>query len=445
MGTSAKTQLRKPVREKHFSLGLEAELFVVDQSGNIVAGADTILKKINDSTTKHTVTKECAKNIIELGSVPSPERSAVTKSFLTELQLLQNTARAQGYHVLPLGTYPGTFAPSMRTDKRYRIQVDIFGKQRFLNAGRCCGFHFHYEMPKGVFDTNKKMLKNLNDSKHQEYLVHAFNTLVALDPVLTTFMQSSPFYQGKHLAKDSRVLVYRGGVELSYDKSLYARSPNLGSLPPYVHAGANLVSRVHEHYAEWIEMLNMAGVPEKDFPQYRSILDPNWSAVKVNAHGTLEQRGMDMNRLPILLAVSALIQLILQRVQDGDIRVVPHDSGIAEPFALERKTLYIAPDTYVKKHLQPRAVAEGLSNDDVHRYCKRAVALAEQLGGKREAQALQALTEMLATKRTTSDDIIAYAKKAGHTDITDTLPKNLAQEIALMHAEQLAHDIARLI
>lgn len=435
---------KKRTREKFFSLGLESELFVIDKDGMVVNGADNILKQVDTLAKKHTVTKECAKNIIELGSVPDPERESVVHSFLGELRLLQDSAQQKGYALLPLGTYPGAFSPGMRTDKRYQVQVSIFGKQRFLNAGRCCGFHFHYEMPKGVFNAQQKMLKTLNDSKHQEYLVHAFNTMVALDPVLTTFMQSSPFYQGKHLAKDSRVLVYRGGAELAYDKSLYARSPNLGSLPSYVHAGANLISRVHEHYEEWLLMLKAAGVPEKQFPQYASILQPNWSAVKINAHGTLEQRGMDSNRLPVTLAVSALIQIILQRVQDGDIQVVPHDSAIAEPFALERKKLYIAPDTYVKKHLQTAAVYEGLANDDVYKYCKRAVALAQELGGKREIAALQPLNEMLTNRATVSDDILLFAKNAGHTDVTKTLPKSIAKDIAIAHSEQFERDIKAL-
>lgn len=435
---------KKRTREKFFSLGLESELFILDKNGSIASGADTILKQVNTRAKEHTITKECAKNIIELGSVPNSERESVVQSFLRELQLLKDAANTCGYKLLPLGTYPGIFAPSMRTDTRYRVQVDIFGKQRFLNAGRCCGFHFHYEMPKGVFDAQEKMLKTLNDSKHQEYLVHAFNTMVALDPVLTTCMQSSPFYQGKHLAKDSRVLVYRGGAELAYDKSLYARSPNLGSLPSYVHAGANLISRVHEHYEEWLLMLKAAGVPEKQFPQYTSILQPNWSAVKINAHGTLEQRGMDSNRLSITLAVSALIQIILQRVQDGDIQVVPHDSAIHEPFALERKKLYIAPDTYVKKHLQPKAVYEGLSNDDIYKYCKRAVSLAKNLGGKRESSALDPLMEMVENRKTVSDEILLFAQKAGHIDLEKTLPKTIAKDIALVHAEQFEHDIATL-
>lgn len=445
MATPVGRAPKKRTRAKHFSLGLEAELFVIDSSGAIAPGADDILAHADTLVRQHTITKECAKNIIELGSIPSDNRTQVVYSFLSELQLLHKAARDKGYWLLPLGTYPGAFAPTMRTDKRYQIQVEIFGKQRFLNAGRCCGFHCHYEMPKGVFDTEEKMLKSLHDSKHQEYLVHAFNTMVALDPVLTTFMQSSPFYQGKHLAKDSRVLVYRGGAELAYDKSLYARSPNLGSLPPYVHTGANLISRVHERYQEWMTMLAATGIDEKDFPAYASILQPNWSAVKVNAHGTLEQRGMDMSHLPVLLATGALIQIILQRVQDGDIQVVPHDSAMAQPFALERKKLYIAPDTYVKKHLQPAAIYEGLASDDVYKYCKRAVALAQELGTKRDAAALESLVEILSARTTVSDDILLYAKNAGHRDLDKTLPTSIAKDIALAHATQFEHDINTLV
>ncbi len=440
-----KNKIPKPSLKK-FTIGFEVEFFVIDQEGQIAPGADKILAKVAEKKRSHEVTRECALNLIELGSYPNIEGTDTMKSLLEGLQLLLTSAQEAGYGILPLGAYPGKFTPEMRNDPRYRVQGKLFGKNRFQIAGRCAGYHCHYALPWGVFDSQKLMLKNLSDSKNQEYLVNAFNFLVAADPALTTFMQSSPFYQGRHLAKDSRMLVYRGSEELGYSKGLYANFPTFGSLPSYVHAGSDLKSRIDERSSTWKKTLTDAGVRESDMPSYRSILDTNWAPVKINAHGTFEQRGMDMNRLPVLLSVSLLLQIILRHIQDGNLKVVPHDSAKTEPFAYNAraKTIRIAPDTYVRKHLQRAAAYEGLGNDDIYHYCRRLLMLAKTLGGKELDAPLQPLTTMLAERKTTADEVLAQARALGHTDMRKLLPQSIASQIALTHANQMFEDIIHL-
>lgn len=429
---------------KKFTIGFEVEFFVIDKEGRIAPGADKILAKIAEKTKSHAVTKECALNLIELGSYPNVEGTDTMKSLLAGLKLLLESAEEAGYGILPLGTYPGKFTPEMRKDPRYRVQTTLFGKTRFQITGRCAGYHCHYALPWGVFDSQKLTLKELSDSKNQEYLVNAFNFLIAVDPALTTFMQSSPFYQGRHLAKDSRALVYRGSEELGYSKGLYKDFPMFGSLPAYVHAGADLLSRIKERSDAWGTALAGIGVNKPDF--YRSILDTNWAPVKINAHGTFEQRGMDMNRLTILLSVSLLLQVILKHIQDGNLKVVPHDSAKAEPFVLDElaKTLRIAPDTHVRKYLQRAAAYEGLENEDIYNYCRRLLALAKTLGGKEMDELFQPLTDMLAERKTTADAILAEARSLGYKDMRKLLPQSIASQIALTHARQMSEDIVSL-
>ncbi len=429
---------------KKFTIGFEVEFFVIDTEGRIVPGADKILAKIAEKTKFHEVTKECAHNLIELGSYPNIEGTDTMKSLLAGLKLLVESASEAGYGILPLGTYPGKFTPEMRSDPRYRVQTKLFGKTRFQIAGRVAGYHCHYALPWGVFDSQKLTLKELSISKNQEYLVNAFNFLIAADPALTTFMQSSPFYQGRHFAKDTRMLVYRGSEELEYPRGLYNSLPTFGSLPAYVHAGADLLSRIRDRNDSWLKSLADIGVKGASF--YRSILDTNWTPVKINAHGTFEQRGMDMNRLPVLLSVSLLLQIILRHIQDGNLKVVPHDSAKAEPFAFDKhaKTIRIAPDTHVRKYLQHAAAHEGLENDDIHYYCRRLLSLAKILGGKELDELLRPLTDMLAGRRTTADDILSQARSLGYKDMRKLLPQNIASEIALTHARQMSEDIVSL-
>lgn len=433
---------------KKFTIGFEVEFLIVDKEGKIAHGADEILKKAEEKLGIETnlLTPECSKNIIELGSYPDTEGSNTMKNLLDGLKLLTYVANEAGYAVLPLGTYPGTFTPSMRVNPGYKVQNELFGKSRFQIAGRTAGYHCHYALPWGVFDSKNLMLKDLGDSKNQEYLVSAFNFLIAMDPALTTFMQSSPFYQGKNLAKDSRVLAYRGGEELGYPKGLYAHMPIFGALPSYLHSGTDIISRIEERHGAWQKALTKALPPNRRKPVYRSILDTNWSPVKINSHGTFEERGMDMNRLPILFSVSILMQVLLKSVQEGQFRVRPRDSAKAQPFALEEdgKLLLIPPIVHVQKHLQKLSTYEGLENDEMYYYCKRLVGLAKLVAGENVKPLLEPLSEMLANRKTTSDHILAQAKELGYKDKRKVLPQSIASEIALTHSRKLFKDIVLL-
>src|SRR3989344_1634410 len=432
---------------KKFTIGFEVEFFVIDHEGKIAPGAPAILKKIAETSTgPNAIIPECADNLIEVGSYPDTEGTNTMKSLLEGLRLLLYAAKETGYGILPLGTYPGKFTPAMGNTPRYKVQSELFGKTRFQIAGRVAGYHCHYALPWGVFDSKALSLRELGDSKNQEYLVSAFYFRVAMDPALTTFMQSSPFYQGRHLAKDSRMLTYRGSEELGYPKGLYTGFPTFGSLPLYVHAGANLISRIEDRHLLWRQTLEKAGIPKKQIPEYRSILDTNWSPVKVNAHGTFEQRGMDMNRLALFFSVSVLIRRPMCRIQEGALKVIPHDLAKDTPFTFDEKNraIYIAPDTHVSKVLQKFSAHEGLENDLVYNYCKRLVNLVKQLEGSKIDPLLQPLTTMLAERQTTADKILSQAKKAGYTNKRKLLPQSVAQEIALTHSRQMFEDIVIL-
>jgi hypothetical protein len=347
-----------------------------------------------------------------------------------------------GLALLPLGSYPGKFQPTMRRSPKYDLERKLFGKKRFETWGRLTGYHCHYSLPKGVFDAKNLELKDLADSRNQEYLVAAYNFLIAVDPALTTFMQSSPFYQGRTVAKDARTLYFRGDPDLGNVNEAFTEHPLLGALPPYVHTGTDIKSLTEARRLDWITWCAEKGVSEKNaLAVFHSVLGINWSPLRVNAHGTFEQRGMDMNHLPVLLSVSILLQTLLKYIQDGHLKVVPHDSAKAQPFSFEDKTIYIPPHTYVKKHLQKISAYEGLANDEMYAYCRRLVALVKTLGGDKVVLLLEPLQEILAERKTTSDKILEQAKVLGYRDMRKVLPQNIASQIALAHSRQMTEDI----
>ena len=425
---------------KRSTLGFEVEFFILDKNGNVVNEADRLLKKIEEKKGS-LIIKEAVENIIEVGSYPSIESINTLKDLLDNLKILLYTADEENLMICPLGTYPGKFTPKTRRDARYKVQELLFGKNKFRNAGRCIGYHCHYALPWGVFDYKKLTLKKLINSKNKQSLVNAYNFLVAADPALTTFMQSSPFYQGHHLAKDSRMLVYRGGDEVDYKDGLYANQQRFGALPFYEHTGSDIIDLIHRRNEEWFKTLREVGVKESQMPKYKSPLDINWSPVKINSHGTLEQRGMDMNHPLMILSVSFAIKVILREIQEGFLKVETSDVALDEPFKFDKKTIYLPPDTHVKKELQKWSAYQGLENEKVWYYCKRLLGLAKLFSEKKKRPFLEPLEKVIKDKKTVSDDVIAQAKKLGHEDFKKEMPKEIAAEIAVDHSRKLFEEI----
>lgn len=434
--------------QKKFTIGFETEFFVIDKKTGLPApGTDAIIKKANEKSggKPHTIIYEVAEEMIEMGSYPNVDGTDTMKSLLENLKLMAYAADEAGYAILPLATYPGKFTPTMRKTPKYNMLKKLFGKKRFLAWGRCTGYHCHYALPFGVFDAKSLDLKDSTGTENQENLVQAYNFLIALDPVLTTFMQSSPFYQGRHIAKDTRAVLFRADTELGGGKEALGTHPLLGVMPPYVHTATDIKHLTEMRAAEWLRWTAEKGISEKSaLAPFRSNLGINWSPVRVNAHGTFEQRGMDINRLPILLSVSILMQTLLKPIQEGFVKVVPHDSAKSQPFAFENGTVYIPPDTYVRKTLQKQSVYEGLESDEVYAYCKRALALAKTLAGEKIQPLLEPLVEMLAERKTQSDLILAHARGLGYKDRRKVLPQSIAAEIALTHSKQMFEDIVLL-
>jgi hypothetical protein len=427
---------------KKLTIGLEAEFFILDKEGNIVNEADLILKNLKKRQTFGSeIVKEVGKNMIEVGSYPHESSVDTVQSLIKNIKTLIYTAEEEGLRLCPLGTYPGKFTPSIRNDARYKSKELLIGKKRFVQAGTACGFHLHSELPWGVFDRKKLKLKKLINSKNKEALVNAYNFLIAADPAITTFMQSSPFYQGKYLGKDSRMIIYRGSQELNYPDALYYNLPQFGGLPSYKHTGTNIITLIDQKYKEWFKLLKEAGITKANLPKYKSSLDVGWPPVKVNSHGTLEQRGMDMNHLLIILSVSVVLRRILSAIQDENFEVITSDVAIKEPFKLEKKTILIPPDIYVKNELQKASAYEGLSSETLWYYCKRFIWLSKMVDKKSANGFFDKLEEMIETKMTVSDQIIDQAKKLGHKDLSKDLPNDIATKIALEHSKQLFQEI----
>ena len=423
--------------QKRSTLGAEVEFFVLNKDGHITNQADQILNKLKRQKKKLDIVKEVGKNMLEVGCYPDLDGINSLESLLENLETLISEAEKENLIICPLGTYPGENNPEIRPYRHYKTEEKLIGRNLYKAAARCCGLHIHYALPWGVFDYKKQDLKKLINSKHKQSMVNSYNFLLAADPALTTFAQSSPFYQGEFIGKDARALTWRGDRDLNFTPSLYNNFPQYGELQWYQHTGTDLIDFTKRIHKDWLNLLKENGAAKKEISPYNKTLYTNWTPLRISYHGTMEQRGMDVNTPLIILAVSQVIKNILTAIQEEFVQIEASDIAIEEPFKYERKKILIPPFTYVKRDLQRRAFYKGMEDKTIYRYCKRLLWLARKFGHKKDDEILEPLDKMLEKRRTVSDEITNLAKKLGHKNLKKTMPNEIAAEIALTYSARL--------
>ena len=426
---------KKPL--KRSLTGLEIEVQILDKNGYVVPKADLLIKECKKEGVKPV--KECAKHMVELNSFPSVKVQNTSLDILNEFEKLLEVAEKNNLVIYPLGMYPGEFNPQIRKKKWYNIQQKILGKDKFKLAGKVAAFQAHYTLPKGVFDRRNKFLKPLIKSKIKRVLIDSYNLAIAIDPAITTLMQSSPFYNGKFLAKDSRIVVYRGGKALKFN-GLYSGYQQYGGLPPYKQTLTDLIYTLKRRHQRMKGLLASYGHDEREIGHIGRILDFCWGPVRINKLGTLEQRSTDMNHPKYCIACSVLIKFIQRKVHQEYLRVIPADIGIEESFKVEGNTLLVPPHTYVRKTLQPKGAYDGLEDKEVYDFCKRFLKFARKCVPKRYQPAIKPLVSLFQRKKTVSDIWLGYAKKKGYGK-KDRIPNDVCAEFALRSSAQLYEEI----
>jgi gamma-glutamyl:cysteine ligase YbdK (ATP-grasp superfamily) len=415
-----------------YLVGIETEYFVLDDKGRICSIADELISEL-----KGMAKKECAKNMIEVVSMPAETIAVAAADILDKIIALTEAAEKNGSRIFCYGTYPGKFVPDMRSDAPYKVKERILGNSTWKIAGRCIGFHCHYTLVSGIFDKIRKNIRMLLQFSKNQAFVDSYNILVALDIALTTFMQSSPFYQGKLYGKDSRMMLYRGNLGIN---GLYTKFQDFGALPEYKHIITEIMYLADSRYERWSYLMEGRGMHMDLRRLYGSIYDINWSPVKVNPLGTFELRGMDMDRLDILVPCAMLIRYMLEAVHKSEIDVVIDEIAIKEPFKREGGKVYLPPFGYLSGVLQKNSAKSGMRNRSVRSYCKSFLKFALPLLPSDKKTALRPLLRMVATKSTVSDEIIRLARKIGARKV---IGQDHAAELSLKLTDVMENDIKK--
>jgi hypothetical protein len=418
--------------------GLEIEAFTLDSEGRMVDGAPDVLKAVEGTRLGKFVRREISKSMVELGAKEKRSVRECAFEFLDNLEELVEVAAKEGYRLLPLGAHPGRVVPKLHTSEWYDAKKKVLGRDTF-KEGRISGYHFHYTLPEGIVEKSTQSIKTVRRSKAKDIFIQQYNLLVATDPAILTFCQSTPFWMGYHWAKDCRVLIYRDmevrkGARAIHGIHRYL--PIFGSLPNYEFTLEDLRVMADMRKAEWLALLEQKRFPTNKIAGYPT-LKFVWGPLRVNKVGTFEYRGPDMNHPSVIFSTSRLLVYALKAIEEMKLRVAPSDLGTTEPFLLEDDTIYVPPHAMLK-HLEQQSVVNGFGSLSAYEYCSRLFSLVSKLSGK--GRRLSLIKRMLDEKSSVSDQILAMVRKNGYS-LEEEVPEDMLNHVALYHADRLPAEI----
>lgn len=433
---------------KRHMVGFETEMLILEDNGAVSSRANDLIERAKTACLKYPVHKDYTYNMIEIASTANVKVTKGAHGWLSTVEQLIDMTKGMGVRIYPYGTYHGTHIPASRTDRYYRMCEDILGPSRYTFAtGHVLGFHFHYCLPYGTFNRSTSGLKHLFKSRYKEQLLSIYNAIIAMDPAVTNFMESSPFVDGNFIAKDSRLFLYRGmRMRKGGDsiRGLYYDMPLFGRLPRYCQTISDLIMLIRQRFETWKELVEERHPEYADVVASRHPLQFNWGPLRVNRVGTFEYRGLDMNQPSNMIGTSLLIKYFLHMIRRDDLRVLPSDTGIKEPFRVEGDTIHVPPFAYVNEVLQYKSALDGLADEEVFRYTRSLANLALREVPIKKDPAISRIKKMLSERKTKSDEIIETVIKAGHSPY-EKLDESFARELALNACDEFEAETRKLL
>ncbi|MFH1520949.1 MAG: glutamate-cysteine ligase family protein [Candidatus Micrarchaeota archaeon] len=420
-------------------IGWEMEFFILDENGSPVNKANELIKALENEKYLHA-RKEISQIMIEIGSDAKGTVKDAASSFLKRLEKLVELSEKHSYRLLPLATYPGKTSPKLNDNTTwYRAKKSVLGDAGLIEAS-VCGYHFHYELPERI--VKEERIETTKCSHSKDVFLNQYNFLIAIDPVGISLCQSSPFWQGKQLAKDCRILMYRDFALNDYSEvnGMHYYLPLFGSLPNYEFTLNDLRVMADKRKTEWIKIL------QKN--RFKNIVDimcvPTlkfmWGPLRINKIGTFEYRGPDINYPAYTMALTALMRYALEAIENQKFKTQPDDLGITEPFLLEDDIIYLPPYSHVR-HLEYLATTSGLESETVYTYCKKLLSLVDKISHRsKKSKFLTPIRNILKQKKTISDEIIELALKNGYVK-NEVMTDDLANYLGLYFSKRFDKEI----
>lgn len=354
--------------ERH--IGMEQEFFLVDEAGAPSNRADEFLNRCRElakaeDRSQDDFAPECTRNLVEVSTPPAYSIEELADEYLGNLRVALRAGGDLGLRLYSLATYPLSFTPDLRDEQHYEIQSLTLGAEKFLHAGRCAGVHLHVEVAPNTVDPQVGISYGSMPMAWKE-LLDTYNLATALDAAIIALTRSSCFYEGALQEVTARTAYYRGSPDFA-PHGLYAELQAAGGLRPYARSVQELVALQFDRYHAWLSAMDRAGVDRRLFWEAgNGLLDAAWNPVRINAHGTVELRGVDGNYPNVILAVARLVRRAVERIRAGGLTVTP--TAGATMFEVDGELLRVPDFEYIGGELFRTAATAGLESPRVVEY-----------------------------------------------------------------------------
>ncbi|MFT4923622.1 MAG: carboxylate-amine ligase [Haloarculaceae archaeon] len=308
---------------------IEVEYWVIDSDGRLVEPTDLVEATAGAE-------REFVEPLLEIKTTPCETTGELRRELFERIGTVLRRADELDRGLVPLATPIKQDEIRELPSDRTRIQNEVVGED-FEYVRHCAGTHVHVEQQPG-----RK--------------IDQLNTLIALDPALA-LLNSSPYFQGRHLAAGARSKLYRW---MAYDGV-----PHQGRLWPYADDENEWTRRIERRYEEFKRDALEAGI---DRWAIESSFDPEsavWTPVQLReTFSTVEWRSPDAALPSQVVRVADTIADIVERMRGTDVRIDGEVGGVTD------EEIVLPEFDCLIKYLNT-AIREGLTAEEVRSYLKR--------------------------------------------------------------------------
>ncbi|MFB6100115.1 MAG: glutamate-cysteine ligase family protein [Candidatus Nanohalobium sp.] len=288
--------------------GLELEFWVINEEGKLDY-AKPVAERV------YFASQEFSRSMIEIQTEPHEDMDELLKEAISKTEILVELAKKDGKRIVPLGTPLNSGEVEVYESERFQIEQEVIGPE-VKHAGRTAGLHIHFE---------------------KEGSLRQLNTLTAMDP-LSALMNSSPRYQGKHLADGCRNKIYRHKACGAF--------PKQRELWPYMDSITEWREKREELFEEFENEAEKKGIEPERFERFFQPENAVWTPVKLREdYPTVEWRAPDTTLLTEVIKIVKAVKPIVQKKKRSEL-----------------------PEFQKVKKASEKAIEQGLESEEVREY-----------------------------------------------------------------------------
>jgi gamma-glutamyl:cysteine ligase YbdK (ATP-grasp superfamily) len=314
----------EPVRRS-----IEVEYWVIDGEGHLVEPSDHMVAAPGAE-------REFVKPVLEIKTTPCETTEGLRAELFERVDEALERAATDDKRLVPLATPLNEDQVRELESDRTRIQNHVVGGD-FSYVRHCAGTHVHVEQVPG----------------HEADQV---NALIALDPALA-LVNSSPYYQGRHLAAGARSKLYRW---MAYDDV-----PHQGRLWPYIDDTDEWKRRLERRYDDFVAAAADSGVDRRTVEFNFEPESAIWTPVQLREEfPTVEWRSPDTALPSQVVRLAERVAAVATHASETTLRIEGDEGRVTESGVVVPR--FDAVLGYVNA-----AIRDGLASSSVRSYLER--------------------------------------------------------------------------